>query len=76
MHKKRWYSFVICKLVQSNLVLVNFLGNVKSLLSPGCLLIQQVIYAENEILGNKKCLLTPGCLLSMSLLTPGLTVIE
>ena len=34
-----------------------------------------MIYAENEILGNIKCLLMPGCLLSISLLTPGLTVL-
>ena len=33
------------------------------------------MYAENEILGNIKCLLMPGYLLSISLLTPGLTVV-
>ena len=35
-----------------------------------------MIYAENEILGNMKCLLMPGCLQSISLLTPGSTVLR
>ena len=43
----------------------------------------QVVYyladdlsGENEILGNIKCLLIPGCLISISLLTPGSTVLD
>jgi hypothetical protein len=56
-------------------VLVNFLGSVKKFTIAGLFTIYQVIYAENEILGNIKCLLMPGCLLSISLLTPGSTVV-